>query len=482
METIVKKWGIPLLGIILLSAFPAVFMYCNNAGEANISEAFQPLAVLCAIGLGMYFASWLFTRAPGKSALIAGLFMLAFSNFSLIEAGIKKIFPDLHYWHTLPIVLAVWLEIAFLIGWFLSEENGEMAASVMCLIFGGLTCVNIVVAIPGLLGKIEAERQLAAAQEERVQQSAIRSDLPNVYLLIFDEYANFPQMEEYYDYDNAVLKDFLEKHNFTISYDSHNESIMTNTIVTNLFNLDYVVDDTMSSSKNESIRKQGVLLSKMQEHGYDVQIIEGGNFLCDDSPASSGASSSATTAAGEDLAYLIYHKTAIYPFYLLNIAPNFTQVKRTVEYLSSDKIFQEQSTFTIGYVCCPHPPFCIDENGRSVSFSGYNNWEDNRYYLGQFKYVTKQIIIILENILRNDPDSIVILQSDHGARASSSEQFMEKFPLDVMNNPLNAVYYQGESIDEIRGLSSVNTMRVILSRLWNEMYELVEVPGDNLPK
>ena len=56
--------------------------------------------------------------------------------------------------------------------------------------------------------------------------------------------------------------------------------------------------------------------------------------------------------------------------------------------------------------------------------------------------------------------------------------FFKKFPLEAMNNPLNIVYYRGETMDEIKGLSGVNTLRTVLSRLFNEEYPLIEVPED----
>jgi len=470
-----KKWGVSLLGTVLVASFPVTFLYFNNAGEAEPSDAAAPLLLFCAIGLGVLFLFGLITRSAGRSALAAVLFMLAFSNFSLLEGGIEAIFPNLHYWHTLPIVFVVWLELAILLNTFLSEENARMLVGVVCLTFGGLTLVNAAMGAPKLAGKFQAERQLAAARQERAVQTATNGEQPNVYLLIFDEYANFPQMEEYYDYDNAFLKDFLTENHFTISYDSHNESIVTSTVLTNLMNLDYLVDDNTASSEKELIRKQGKLFALMREHGYDVQIIDADNFLCDDSPVSDGESGGGTTVSGESMAYLIYRKTPLYPCLALN-SPVFERVMSVAQYLTSNSIFQDNPTFTVAYFCFPHTPFCVDENGNPIPFGQFENWADTRYYLGQYKYATKLMIDILTNILRQDKDSIIVLQSDHGARGRVTSEEIKKFSMEAKNNPLNCVYYQEKSIDEICGLSSVNTLRAILSRLWDEEYELLEVP------
>lgn len=104
MKSKIKELAPALLGVVFISAFPVVFLYCNNAGEADVSDALQPLLVFCALGLAVFLAFLLFTKSPGKSSIISGLFMLAFSNFSFLENGLKMVFPNLHYWHTLPIL------------------------------------------------------------------------------------------------------------------------------------------------------------------------------------------------------------------------------------------------------------------------------------------------------------------------------------------------------------------------------------------
>lgn len=467
METVLKKWGIPILGIGALSAFPVVFMYFNNASEADFSDVVQPLAVFCTIGAAVFLAAYLLTRSPGKSSLIAGTFMLAFCNFSLLEAGLKTLFPNLFYWHTLPIVLVIWLEVSILIWAFLSDEAGDLAALVMCLVFCGLILVNAAAGMPKLLEKLQTNRQLAERDEEPVVQTEANGDMPNVYLLIFDEYANFPQMEEYYHYDNAVLKDFLTENHFTISYDSHNESIYTTTVLTNLMNLDYVVDDFVSTGEKEILRKNGTLFTHIRNHGYTAQIIDAYGFFADESPITS-ANTTATTMAGENLAYLIYKKTAIYPFYQVDTSSALETVKVFEDYISGEKIFFDVPTFTISYLSFPHPPMIADEHGNSLPVELYYDWN---YYVGQYKYATSIMIKAVTNILQNDPNSIILLQSDHGAR------MMGDSPLEHKNSPLNAVYYQGKPISEIRNQSSVNTLRLVLSRLWKEAFPLVDVPA-----
>ena len=79
------------------------------------------------------------------------------------------------------------------------------------------------------------------------------------------------------------------------------------------------------------------------------------------------------------------------------------------------------------------------------------------------------MIRIIENIIENDPEAVVLLMSDHGARSRS------EFTIEMKTNPLNAVYFRGEKLD-IEGLSSVNTLRTILNRLLQLDLPMVNVP------
>lgn len=481
MKQKLRQCALPLLAVLLISIFPVLFLYFANAGEVDFIDAVQPLAVFCALGLAIFFITLLVSRSCVKAAIISGVFMLLFSNFALLEKGMKLLLPELRYWHTVPIILVLFLHLAFLVWKFVPEQLGRDITGVLCLVFGGLLVLNCVLGVPKIMSKQQAQRQLL--QEKAARQEAVASataDSPNVYLLIFDEYAGFKQIKEYYGYDNAVLQDYLKKNNFTISYNSRNESILTTTILTNLLNLDYVVDDANDIKEKETRRKQGKLFSLMREHGYTVRVVEDGDFMGQESPTRNQNAASSMTATGEDLAYLCYQKTLIYSFYRLNTSEALDNVLKLSDYLSAEENIPTSPTFTLGYLIFPHAPFITDENGNAIPSNQYMNWNDNRYYLGQYKYATNLMMQIIDNILENDPDSIILLQSDHGARGSPDLLVTsEKFTVEAMTNPLNAIYYRGEDAQEIRDLSSVNTMRTVCVRLWDEPFEHVALPEGN---
>ena len=474
-----KKWGIPLLSVIFIAVFPAMFLYGNNSNEADIQDVLTPMLLFVSIAAVLFFICFGIIRNTQKSAIITALFMLAFENFATLEEMLLKINSNLRYWHTTAIFLFLLLHVAYLIYRFLPKDLDTTIASVLCLVFGALILVNIATAIPGEINKINARKlETEKLQAEEVASgSADTEKLPNIYLLLFDEYAGFHQMEKYYHYENTVLKEFLEENSFTISYDSHNESIMTTTVTTNLVNLDYVVDNTVSESEKKILRQNGQVFSLLNEIGYKtrkltVNELYGEDFKID------GLTSTETsvTATGEDLESLLLKKTLLYPW----VKHTTSDTLRLVEFLQSKDNIPTEPTFTIAHMAIAHTPFYYDENGNIRPSSDWNNWRDDSVYLGIYKYNTKLIIGIAENLVKNDPDALIILMSDHGARASTDmELFMEKFELNDVNNIFNAFYYSGKKLDNYVGLSAVNTLRVMLNEAIGTEYDLVEVPVDD---
>lgn len=479
MKNTLVKMGIPLLSVIFVAIFPSIFLYGNNSNEASIQDVLFPMLLFVTVALVLFVIFVIVSRNPYKSGIVTIMFMLVLENFAALEGILLLIFPNLYYWHTTAIFLFILLHVAFIIYKFLPQDLAKTISSVLCLVFSGLVVVNGLVAIPGEINKINAKKLEEEKQQQAEQIGNLRENeenLPNIYLLIFDEFAGFRQMEKYYNYDNKILKDFLQNNNFMISYDSHNESIITTTITTNLVNLDYVVQNTTSEAEKEVLRHNGVLFSTLAEKGYDIRKLTTKGLYGEDYQIEGVQSSSAAlTATGEDLTTLILKKTIFYPF--IDITTN--EQLKIMEFLSAPDSIPSRPTFTLAHVAITHTPFYYDENGNIIGSKDWNNWRDDGVYLGVYKYNTKLIMSVVDNLIKNDPESLIIMMSDHGARASTDmELFMEKFALNDMNNIFNTFYYKGEDLSSIEDLSAVNTLRMLLNISIGTEYSQVEVPID----
>ena len=132
---------------------------------------------------------------------------------------------------------------------------------------------------------------------------------------------------------------------------------------------------------------------------------------------------------------------------------------------------------TYTYMLATHVPFVFNEYGGIISYNDNRNWEDTDIYLNQYKFITKHMMASLSTIIENDPDSIIIIMSDHGIRYHADCNKKHTFYITDKESCriLNAVYIKGEQYD-IEGLSGINTLRYILSLYEGMDYSPIEDP------
>lgn len=458
--------GAALAGEAAVSAFPALFLYFRNADEADFSEALPATLVFILAGLVLFGIVLLLVRKPAKAGLVTCLFMLVFSNYALIESAVRGTFPALRYWHIVPVLLVILLQASHVFCRKLPDEISGILMTVIACVFCALIVVNGAAAAPTIAAR-------ARSKQDTVQYTANAEQpggsMPNIYYLLFDEYSSDEFMLEYYDYDNSALTGRLEKRGFAVSRHSHNESTSTLTVTTNLMNLDYIVSDSTPAYEREQARKNGKLFGMLADSGYSLYSLTDiyGLPLIDDQ----GTKSQAVTASGDTLGSILLKNTVLYPLTRIRqqgIRSSVDSIKRFIRE-------KKKNRFLMVHLNLPHQPFMYDRDGnilRNVN----SDWKDKKYYLDQFIYASKVMEELADYILENDPDSIIFLQSDHSARASTDpDLYGIVYKIEDMTNCFNCVYYRGEDL-EIEGLSGVNTGRLVFGRLLGGTLPPVEVP------
>lgn len=478
IEHNIRSWILAMFSVLSVTTYPIFFLYFQNADEVSFNEVAVPLFIFIASGLVLFSMFLLLSKDVNKSAVITNLFMLVLMNYVLLEKGVQVIIPTLHYWHILLIFLFILAHIAWFICKNVSKELAKTAVLVMFIVFGGLIALNGVVSTPVIINKISIEKQLNEQKNSIKQMSSHNVENPNIYYLIFDEYSSIDFMKKYYNYDNSAFTNYLDELGFNISYTSHNESIMTSTVATNLVNLDYVVNNDMPEAEKAYYRKNNFLFRYLNEKNYKITGVGIAEFYGLNNAASNELDLNAKTIDGKIMADIIFEKTVFKPFYRI---PSYTKAEKEIleafEFLKKQDTFSKNS-FTFSHVVCPHGPFYFNKNGEPYNIPA-ENWREPKYYLEQYIFTTNQIIEIVDLIIENDPESCIIIQSDHSARASADREiFMEKFSLEDMSNIFNAVYFKGEKLT-IEGLSGVNTLRILFNKMFDENFEIIEVPIDN---
>ena len=123
--------------------------------------------------------------------------------------------------------------------------------------------------------------------------------------------------------------------------------------------------------------------------------------------------------------------------------------------------------FLFYHIMLPHWPFVFDENGNPVAYESMYDTKDARFYTGQLSFVSKKIDELTDKIIAQDPQSVILLQSDHGARFLSRDDPAEQLFC------LNCLYLGGEQV-EIEGWGPIETLRLAISRALGLQWSALE--------
>lgn len=481
-----KKNWMGYFSVLLLCMFPCLLIYFKNAGESEITDI-MPVVFLYLIVAGIVFLifSCLYKNIA-KRIVMTNVMMIFLCNYELIT-DLFYLFP--HKYILTTVFLFLLLAGA---GVLVRRLNADFIADVnkiACIVLAGLILFNGIPAIPTILHKItvdvEKERDLKALQIEKVDPETA----PNVYYFIFDEYGGPQNLEQLMNYDNAEFEKFLRDQKFNVSEDSYNlETASTYVVVPNLLNLAYVVNADMDVTEQGKYMETPDLYLIMEMLGYDINTCSHPGYLYNGMSRNSFESinyfeDSAGYFALKSSAFIhLYEKykdlsrkeeQTESPFYRETLL-------RAIDYCRHfpDMSLEEtKPQFCMAYLQMPHLPFAFKEDGTPAkSYEEQSVWNCENY-MGFLKWSNGKIEEILEYIVDKDPEAIIIIQSDHGARHIDRmrEAGKEVDPAKEIyqHNILNCVYYKGETFD-IGGLSGINTLQKVLNNEFGLQLEMLE--------
>jgi len=470
-------WLLSFLSIAAVTLYPSLYIYFTNAGEASFTDILSVSGILLLASFAISAILYAFIRDIPKSALITNIVMLFFLNFSFIEKGINLVLTA-YYWH----IAFLGAVILVCLGVFIYKKKcTEVAKKINLLLmiaFVGLICFNGIIAAPTIIKKVSDQKTETNLQV--TAENAENQNMPNVYLCIFDEYAGLDCVQRYCGYDNSPFYQALRERGFNVSEHSGNQTISTTIEVPNMLNLDIVnFKNTLPAQRLENM-KNPYLFQLMKANGYQLNIADVSGFIdTSDCKYQYNAGFVSTEGSAE---YYILRNTAYYPFYNYKSSDEIGEIDNLFQYVGESASLQSSNLCTVAYFHTPHLPWIVDENGNAINGRDRSNYKDSSIYLGQFKYTTKKIQEMVDVILNNDPDSIIILLSDHGYRQPEhlktwyGEQ-VDDMDLEntYMRNILCAVYFKGETID-IKDKSGINVLRTVLNRLLDTDFEMIDAP------
>lgn len=462
--TITKKDILWLLSPFLIAVYPAFNMYLNNIGEAFIEDALLTTLVFIIILLILLPIYYFVLKNIYKAVFLNNISLLCIIKFKNIEEICINIYSGFYYWHIVLIVLFIIINLAILLKQYNFKELKNInALTSIILIF--LLSTTLVYAIPNI---IKYSKESNNSQNKVDIANNVNNSNTNFYYFIFDEYGGYQNMKYFFNYIDSLYENISDL-KVNIGYNSYNKDYFTLQIIPDLMNLKYITDENTKKIDAMNMLKNPTLYQICKNAGYNINLIQDGNLLGMESVdyVFKGHVSSSDTIFN-----WVIKSSVFYPLITkLNSNNKIIQTKLDIlNELSNSYKIGKNPKCTIGYIGLPHPLFYFDENGNLLDGSENMKFDD-KIYLGQFKYTSKKVEEIIKNLIKNEPNSVILIQSDHGSRMvyHRNNYHKDREPTEQeyheMKSILNILYYQGETIN-IDNLSGYETLNYVMKRLF----------------
>ena len=442
----------------LLAFFPSWILILKNYDELIFQDILISLAIV-SVSIIIWIVIRKIIKNGNKAALITGVGVVFFFYFGYVQDALKGILVSNIPVNKTSILVPISI-IIFIIStiYFIKSKNNFESiikiANVVSIILILVVCVQFI--IPG-----------ASAEK------------PNVYHIILDEYTDNEILTKKFGYNNEKFLEFLNNNGFYMHDKLFSTFGSTVKELNVILNMEYPKKLGWVSEDYESLNNNKVM-SIFSNQDYSVietnSMMRWKNFsdvdtkLCYD-----------TNFINSEFLDQVLGKSIIR--YFLEKYQQDTRrdtVRCTFDVLNEITLKTDGPKYVFSHVYVPHPPFLFGPNGENVipdrrEISGLQSWENPQGYVNQLIYATNEITVVIKNIVKNDPNAIIIVQGDTGTLTGT----------DISKKTMKEIYQAHSILYAVRipdvedsdYMIPVNTYRIIFNNYFNMNYDYLEYHG-----
>ena len=439
----------------LLAFFPSWILILKNYDELIFQDILISLAIV-SVSIIIWIVIRKIIKNSNKAALITGVGVVFFFYFGYVQDALKGILvsniPVNKTSILVPISIIIFIILTI---YFIKSKNNFESiikiANVVSITLILVVCVQFI--IPG-----------ASAEK------------PNVYHIILDEYTDNEILTKKFGYNNEKFLEFLNNNGFYMHDKLFSTFGGTVKELNVILNMEYPKKLRWMSEDYESLNNNKVM-SIFSNQNYSIietnSMMRWKNFsdvdtkLCYD-----------TNFINSEFLDQVLGKSIIR--YFLEKYQQDTRrdtVRCTFNVLNEITLKTDGPKYVFSHVYVPHPPFLFGPNGENVipdrrEISGLQSWENPQGYVNQLIYATNEITVVIKNIVKNDPNAIIIVQGDTGTLTGT----------DISKKTMKEIYQAHSILYAVRipdvedsdYMIPVNTYRIIFNNYFNMNYDYLE--------
>lgn len=476
--------------VLLLPVFFVLHGCAENFGFIKVADAFILVLVYIVAAVLCYLLFLLFFKDRIRAALITFYLFAVNFFFGAIQDFLKIHLVVLNRYSVL-----VPLFVILFVGLIIYLRNNKRSFSKLTLFLTLLLLIFIVVDLGSIILKEinppGNKLSVYSFPKDSAFTTCADCDKPDIYFLLFDEYASSASLKNDFNYDNSAFDTFLINEGFHIQRKSKGNYNFTPFSMASILNMSYIngIDPAQVSIEdyarcNELIRSNAVI-NFLSNQGYEIvnySIFDlAGNpsmIRQDFLPLKTKLVTDGTllSRVRKDLAWIVLEGK----FKIDWLAGRFfydnmhNNEKVLAKLKKSSATVAGSPRFIYAHLFMPHPPFYFDKNGKLKEGSkilSESKEMNTDAYLDYVTYTNSRITELVTTIIRNTGGkAVVIFMGDHGFRklspAADEKRFFEN---------QNAVYFPGKSYGMLYdSITGVNQFRVVFNTLFRQHFPMLK--------
>ncbi len=475
----------------LISIFFVLHGVLENFGFIPIPDALVLLCVYVGLTALIGCIAWLLLRNKDRAAVFTTAFMAIFFFYEAFIQLMTKQFPH-RLFTTNSFLLCI--PLLALVALFVYLKKNKRTFPRLFLFLNTTLLIYILVDTGWIFVKL-VHPPVNALSVYSLSKDAPTSPCaacakPDVYFLLFDEYASSLALKEQYNYDNSPLDSFLTDQGFHINKQSNSNYNLTVFSMASVLNMSYIegLKDggrilSQDYTNAYQLIRDNKVIGLFSAEGYDIKnysifdlagqpTIAWQSFL----PLKTRLLTARTLAER-----LARHTNSLLARYL---GIKYFVVREYMKYYSGNEAFlkavaleaEQKSSrprFLYAHFIMPHFPYLIDSAGHRKSDERIyeeSNTNPASAYLNYLPYTNKRLEDLVLHIRQGDPNAVILLCGDHGFREWATTQSP---PFQFQN--LNAVYFPDHDYSRWDGrISFVNQFRIVANQLFHADYPMLK--------
>lgn len=410
--------------------FPLFSLLSVNMVWAGLDEVILPAAFALALAAILWGGLRFVLPDPHRRGLALSLFWVPFYGYSTVVDLFRAAsgFRDMLGPSVVLGLLALAAFVGVLALWWLRSARlpFEKATPVLNRIALLMLAVSVTTCL------FHAARNPAPAQESASKPPAAPADpsLPNIYFILCDAYPRADYLQSWFGFDNTPFLGGLRDRGFYVAERSRSNYPNTLPSLASMFNMDYLDNALAPKGWDEHYPelfgkiRNSVVFDTLKSKGYEFVAIASGLF-----PTEMDQADRFIRPGGRPWTEYQQHVIDLTPIRsILNRLKKERWHHRApfvLQTLQEVRRESDRPMFVFGHVLAPHLPHSYDAEGNVLEH--FPPYREGWVQVTQF--LNRRLLEVVDDIQREEPNSIILLGSDHGPNTSWQNALtMEKLP------------------------------------------------------